>query len=682
MSAQSTAADAPRHPWLRVFDAAPVQAFDALLKGSAAVFPYTRADPPDAARMLFAALPGDDPARLALDEAALKWLREQRREPIPADLHVRQDVIRQISEAFEIVALLQLPQAALALRREYIRWNEWTSQLVLDSSRDARGDYLRMLAQTQMLLQPELRQSDSLASLWFRLCREAGISFPETYLQIGLLGLRRLPEATGRGDMPWIVGVAEWALATRPTEARFQRVWRPLRRLYPANPTRVRRAVYTALDRKPFRDAGFEPPAWWSCDLEINRPAAQKPQRLFEPPSPDTREAILEEMKNGQPFSSFKARFDQLTRDHKRYAERSGDGYFLVRTFCNIGRRLIDNMSESRHERSAYAQELARDALGYEPNNPIAWSLWRDALAAGGDFAAAIGVGWELVRRFPQNPFMRSQLAEILLASKDIDTAKQVLTSAIDDNAVDAVSYAIRARIAANEGDMPTATKLAADGLRIDPDNAVLFAIQNLVANAQAPELVSITYRDMSQRWPSSETFDPMLEAIISDGELRALRGQMDVDGTARAKVVEMYRQNPANIYAQILVTRYGLLQTSCDDLPSVAAAFEAALSSEDLVRLDALARIAPRLRSLILLARAIFGDEAAAETIARMLQDQSVAEADNVISILRARLRPVISRVEDGASPAQAIQAEKKLVCRVIYDANEVLAAPEMIAA
>jgi hypothetical protein len=185
-----------RHPWLAEFSQAPVAAFGDLLAGYAAVFPYDRADAPDAARMLFGALPADDPLLAELDRAAIGWLEKRRKTELPPERPRLQRAIREISEAFEIIALLELSDAAVDLRRRFVVWNEWVSRLVLSPARDARAQYWRTLALTQKLVaNTRSGLSDrGLEPLWHRLCRDAGGPLPSRYLDIGLLGLRLLPE--------------------------------------------------------------------------------------------------------------------------------------------------------------------------------------------------------------------------------------------------------------------------------------------------------------------------------------------------------------------------------------------------------------------------------------------------------------------------------------------------------
>jgi len=149
MALAAVAAAPKRHPWLDEFVQSPARGFADLLAGYARVAPYDRADTPDAARMLFGGLPADDDARLALGPAIVEWLEQRRREIPPQGRPRQQRWVREICEAFEIIALLDVADAALPLRQRFITWNEWAGRFVLTAARDARAEYWRMLALTQ-----------------------------------------------------------------------------------------------------------------------------------------------------------------------------------------------------------------------------------------------------------------------------------------------------------------------------------------------------------------------------------------------------------------------------------------------------------------------------------------------------------------------------------------------------
>jgi tetratricopeptide (TPR) repeat protein len=417
-------ADDSRHPWLKEFEQSPAKAFGDLLSGYARVHPYERADAPDAARMVFGPLALDDPAWKALGPAIVAWLQERRRKPLSANPHRLQRFVREVCEAFEIVALLSVAEAAVELRRAFIAWNEWVTRLVLSASRDARAEYWRMLALTQPLVADTSSiEPHGLAPFWLKVCSESGGRLPSRYLTIGLLGLRRLPGAPLDGtETPWLAGLAHWALAQKPSSETFLAEWRPLKQLYPRAPTRWRRYVGGVLTAKQFKHAGIEPPAWWEADPDFRSMVsgdddAVRKQRTTVPLSPVPKEAwepVIKAIERDEDFAKLGPRIDGILSKQRHYAEGTGDSYFLVRTFTNIGMRLIQHGSDARAERARTAQELAKEALEWEPHDVFAWSLWRDALAEEGALEAAELVGWEFVRRVPDDPQPRTQLADFL----------------------------------------------------------------------------------------------------------------------------------------------------------------------------------------------------------------------------------------------------------------------------
>ena len=261
-------ADPSRHPWLRTFEQSPEAGFAALVAGQAPIAPYDRLDAPEAAQILFGRLADDDPARLSLGWAIMAWLNKRRQETPPEAYPQRQRWIREVREVFEIVALLDVKDAALQLRRGFTAWNTWTADLALAPSRDARAGYWRMLALTQ----PLLRDADSgidpfsLAPHWLWICENAGRKLPDHYLGIGLIGLRRLPDIEPGAEMPWLTGLAYWADAQRPSEAAFRTQWLALKSLYPRTQARWRELVALVLSAPRFRRQGVMAPGWWAAD--------------------------------------------------------------------------------------------------------------------------------------------------------------------------------------------------------------------------------------------------------------------------------------------------------------------------------------------------------------------------------------------------------------------------------
>ena len=88
--------------------AAPEAAFDDLVTGHADIAPLNRLDAPEAANVLFGDLAADDPARLSLGWAILGWLEKRRQETPPGMIANRRRWIREVRDAFDIIALLQV----------------------------------------------------------------------------------------------------------------------------------------------------------------------------------------------------------------------------------------------------------------------------------------------------------------------------------------------------------------------------------------------------------------------------------------------------------------------------------------------------------------------------------------------------------------------------------------------
>ena len=76
--------------------------------------------------------------------------------------------------------------------------------------------------------------------------------------------------------------------------------------------------------------------------------------------------------------------------------------------------RLLEHGTADGVERGLLAESLARLVLLHEPADQHAWGLRGDALAAAGRRDAAEALGWERLRRFPENPQWTGQLATLL----------------------------------------------------------------------------------------------------------------------------------------------------------------------------------------------------------------------------------------------------------------------------
>lgn len=439
MDAVATAAPY-RHPWLDRLIAAPTEEVRALAEGKAKIHPYRRAEPSDAAATLLYGLASDDPALKAFDQGALKALEQYRAATARNDREQLNRIALAALDLMTIVQRLSPHDTVVNLHRRFTYWNAWAETLVLDRGLDLRREYWRALALTQDVAAKAGLVPRRLLPFWLDLCGEAGPRgrYDESYLTVGLLGLRSLPLGTDEAanEEAALHGLARWADAQRPAKRRFLREWHVLEGAFPREPTfwtdlvaRVVASVEEELTRqtKSARTT-FDAAEWWREDVEAVRGAhvEARPAEL-EPPPRELREALLADISANRPFNVLEPRLNALMQRHERYATRTGDLFYLVRTACNIGMRLLSGGGDVPERRAAKARDLARLALRFEGANVFAWALWRDAFAAEGHLESAELIGWEAIRRFPENPQWRTQLALLLADRLDRPDEAQVL---------------------------------------------------------------------------------------------------------------------------------------------------------------------------------------------------------------------------------------------------------------
>lgn len=718
MSALSEHMAPNRHPWLAQFEKAPVEAFGDLLAGYAAIHPYERADAPDAAKVLFGPLDPEDGARQALGPAILSWLEIRRKEHLPAARPKAQRRVREICEAFEIVALLQVAEAAVDLRRHLLVWNDWVARLVLSTGRDARAEFWRALALTQKLAAEKEPAIDlnGLVPMWQQICREAGARLPRHYLSIGLLGLRRLSSADQGSELPWVSGLAQWAVARHPSDAEFKAEWFALKPLYPRAPESWRKIVAKLLSAPAFKDAEIEAPEWWRVDPDF-APLVKGKYKSSEAPlrSPMPQDCDRVIAKLGEPFDKAEPLIDGLLASHRKYLNATGHSQYFVRAVHALGSALIDGSGDAPHARARKAQALAREGLKWEPYDRHLWALWRDALVADDALEAAELVGWEFVRRdstnvegrnqlatllantlgkvdeaetllketidkFPDNAVARTELAELLIFQDRLPEAASVLDAAIDAVVVGEATFSARARIYSHEGQVDKAREVVEAGLKLDRNNPVLRQYAQRLNGDQKLPLKSQAFRHAEKRLrvESVALEAPEFVEVARLGKLRRLRFELEFAAddshrqTALRELRQILRDDPTFAYAELLAARHKIWAANADLLPSFAASFEDALATEDRDKLEKLALQQPRLEALIRVAQALLGDTKAQEQVARWLRDTEVSNDDRAMTGLHAALRPVLRVIEGGLSIKDALAEKRETIISALHDANE----------
>lgn len=687
MGVASDMAGGARHPWIAVFEVDPETAYDRFIRGYAETAPYERAEAPDAARMLFGPLAADDPARTQLGAAIMGWLDARRREPIPVDRRRRGRLIREISESFEIIRTLEPGGAAQWVHDNRIRLLDWTSRLVQSPARDARAAFLLTLAVTQPVVDAE-----DLTRLWMDICREAGGALPVEYLDVGLMGLRRLPKMTHQtSEAPWLAGLAQWAMAREPSEQEFAAEWLALKRVYPRQPAQWRREISALLRTKQYHDADIEPPAWWACDPQMavmGRPNFQ-PADGYRSPMPDECRALIERLQT-TPYGEVAPAIETFMQAHIRFARATGVSHHLVAAVHQLGTALATTRNKAACVR---AEELARLALHWQPFNAHAWTLWADALEARNALAASEIVRREHVRRLPFNVDARTQLCEMLIALDRCEEARTVVNRCFADELVNEVVHALRIRLVAHLDGIKAAQAMAAVAVEEFPENRVLAGYAESLAREKMPKLVAVRYHDHPLTPGSSASADAAdlesgaIARLRKLSEARALGDRLSADGfageaaAAVAEVMALLAEEPDFAYAQLLAARAGIWGGEDAELASVPAAFERALGDEDAETLSRLTERAPKLEALTLVARALFGDFNAQDRIADWLDEAATDEAGPVAA-MRPRLRVILGGVTSADDVATGLSAQRDKVLTVLRRVNEALIDSDLMAA
>jgi len=648
-----------QHPWIDTFLENPAEGLADLLSGYARIEPYVSAERPDAARMLFGRLATHHEARTALDDAVLIWLNDRRLEGVPAlAAGAFERKLREIMDAFRIVSLLELPNAAVALRKHYVLWKSWVDRLAGAKGPDVRSEYLSTLALTQRLAGAQAKLNRlGLEPCWISICEQAGGSLPASYLHIGLLGLRFLPERQDMpNDRPWMIGLARWATVRRPRTDDFARQWLALKRLYPRTPAQWRIVVTETLKQRSVSGIPIALDAYWRGEVgAADQPTvnARTPKRTIPPPSLDAIQHIL--ARAAEPLRKISPEIRRIIAEAARYAEVTGESHYLVRTACNVGMRLLESGPQSeRAGRGKLAIELARQSLLWQPEDVLIWALWRDGLEAEGELEVAELVGWEAVRRFPEDPQRRNQLA--LLLSKTParwDDAEALLRETIKRFPGNVVTQNQLAQLLARwPGREHQAKTLLQDILHADPDDEVARKQLDRLEHAHAASAPSGAPRpshglaealaDLAEAHKPLD--DPFLRTILSGGRMRRLaariawnKGTANGAHAAQAEIRSILEENPNSDYA-----RY--LQSEIQGAPAIeatlslgdfGAALVAAIRQRDPKALNAVEDAFPDPSQLFDMARvALFKDVAAAQRAAAWLSARSVGEMRPIVAL------------------------------------------------
>jgi tetratricopeptide (TPR) repeat protein len=557
-----------------------VGALRRLLQGTISLGQFSAAEPHD---VLAAVL--DDEARNSgffdsVGNACLYLLDEHRSQFQIKIANVSDLQLSRLNNLILIIRRLLPPLAVVDFHRRFDVWNSFFENFVIDTSFDLRREFLRILALSQEIAAAHGLEARRLMPLWLAVCGESGAMgrYDLSYVRIALLGLRKLPlhdELSSNEDFV-LQGLARWAVSQRPTVAAFEREWRLIEADFPRTVTfwadRVQLAVTAAerelRERTRQAEHTFPLAAWWRSDVDLHPRDHSLPKGItIEPPAREEHEIVLRRI--AENYSNLKSALDTLLARHKTYADKTGDVFYLVRTACNVGMRLINRGPESEgHVRGARAISLAALAFEYDPTNVFAWSLMRDALVAAGRLRDAELVGWEAIRRFPEDEQWRNQLATILaLHIGEPTQAAELLRDGIRRFPSDPYARAQLATILADDlNDAVGARELLSSALSDFADDEVIGSLLRRLDKGQR-------LRSKSRGRPARRGGDKL---ELPTAEARRLLFQFESGRSDEDEIREFLSAQSPDAYLTYVGERTGVSQLSTKT--AFALAFDEAL--------------------------------------------------------------------------------------------------------
>ena len=632
-----------RHPWLDRLIAAPEEEVLALAERTADIDPFRRAEPSDAAATLLFGLSAEDPAVRAFDQGTLQTLVRLRSLTGAANKEKRDRIALAALDLITVVQRLAPRDTTIDLHRRFLYWNAWAETLVLDRGLDLRREYWRTLALTQDEAKGAGSTARRFLPFWLDICNEAGRRgrYDESYLTVGLIGLRSLPlveDDDSSNEEAALFGLARWANAQQPEKRRFLREWHLLEGAFPRDATywtdlvaRVLASLEEEITNKSRgrKRGGFLAADWWREDVDAARGIELKSRAAnFEPPPREAREKILKEISDGNSLNSLEPRINALMQRHEQYATRTGDTFYMVRTACNIGRQLLQGGDEP-NRRAAKARELATLALRFEGSNVFSWALWRDSLAAEGQMEAAELIGWETIRRYPENPQWRNQLALLLADRSDrIAEAEALLRETIELFSYDQKNSVVARTQLANivgrdAARIDEALAIIGVALKTEPDDQIAIKIKTRFEQGKVSYVRELTMRNPS---PEMSIEDPDLPAdLLALGRMRRTlfraRAAAGAESELIKKEIEKILNQDENLaYARYVAAATGVSTPVADD-SIIAAAYLAAARDGSMTALRELLDRAHGVENVVLLmAGKAKGDEEAARALDRWI--------------------------------------------------------------
>ncbi|MBI3824173.1 MAG: tetratricopeptide repeat protein [Planctomycetes bacterium] len=361
-----------------------------------------------------------EPADSALDSAVECWLDKHILAALPDGTTLNRWVAV-LEEFFRGIAPMELPNTGKFLRRQHKRLRLWLHGFYQGPDRDPEGAYLFALARAQ--------RDRQFSPLWRRLIlgEEPG---KRSYLGIGILGFRKMPDADGResADVPQGLLEAMMELADKGgiSESKWKQTMRSVFATY------RRTAQYWVNHLAPIRPNRHQPSKardWLSAllpGLKGWRPSTGASPRRVQPVPVYVSKDWAERLRK-DPAQCDSREFAEFLDWHRSYAELTGFPNFINKTFNNVAMSII----RADRKRAPVALSLMEEALQWAPWNPRNWTSYARVLHAARRDGDAVSILWEARHRFAWDHVIRSELGVMLREQGDWTTSEYVLREAV-----------------------------------------------------------------------------------------------------------------------------------------------------------------------------------------------------------------------------------------------------------
>lgn len=462
--------------WRARFAASPVEALDVLLTGRVALGPFDRASSADALMQLLKPEEID-----AADQAMQSWLEARMGKPMPEDL-IPKVYAKTLVEAFRAVMRLPLPKTRTWCAERHGALRAWLQGVTLDSSRDPESALLLALAYEQ--------PSRKLLNLWLAVVRRGR---PLEHVRAALLGLRKMPaddNKTPEHGLPKALlrGLLDYGAAlARRGDAKGKEWLAEVDFLAAAYPMSKETWAGRFREVLQAREAPKTVCNWLDqrYPSALNQVKDKGGKGFLIPPHVRDLEPLLHRL--SADFTGTRSQLTAFLEQHRHYSQESGDSFYLVQTFCNIGKHLLKLKSDP-----AWARDLAHEAARWAPNDPHTWSLLARAQEAEGDWRRAEAVFWHARRRFPHNVQSHSQLAHALVLHGRADLGELAFREAMrlfPDDPVCSNDYAHTLRVTGRREEAVVAYRKAQERFHRNP----------VLANALADTLIDLKCLDEAE---------------------------------------------------------------------------------------------------------------------------------------------------------------------------------------